>query len=59
MLYAIPVYAYVEVSSPQEAAAMKAKLDGMLKNPLIAGAMAQAQITSKGFNVMDPVHVPG
>ena len=55
MVYAIPAYIYVEASSPQEAAAMKAKVEKLLENPLLKTVMGQSQIPYKGAHVMDPI----
>ena len=55
MIYAIPVYLYVEV--PNEAAARqeKAKIEVLMKNPMLKSIMDGQQIPSRGVNVMDPV----
>lgn len=55
MVYAIPAYIYVEASSPQEAAAMKAKVEKLLENPLLKTVMGQSHIPYKGAHVMDPI----
>jgi hypothetical protein len=59
MTFGIPLYLYVEARTPQEAAALKVKLEEMLQNPLIKMALKRAAIPEKGFRVLDPQLAPG
>lgn len=54
MIYAIPMYLYVEANSDQEAAALQKKAEDLLTNPLVKTVLRQSQIPEKGFRVMPP-----
>lgn len=58
MVYAIPIYAYVTASTPEDARIQKAKIEKLLANPLVKMQMSQAGISFEGFIVQDPVPAP-
>ena len=55
MVYAIPIYMYVEANTPAEAQQLKDKTEKLLANPLVKTALRQANIPDKGFRVLDPL----
>ena len=55
MVYAIPIYMYVEADSLAAAQQLKGKTEKLLANPLVKTALRQANIPDRGFNVLDPV----
>ena len=54
MVYAIPLFLYVEANSPQEAMQHKHTVERLLNQPFLKTAIQSQGIPERGFVVGDP-----
>jgi hypothetical protein len=58
MVFAVPMYLYVEANSPQEAQAIKEKIAKLLNQQTVSMILTSNRIPNKGFRIEDPVVAP-
>jgi hypothetical protein len=58
MVFAIPLYLYVDARTPEEAQQIKAKVERLLAQPLLKQYMRTQQIPEQGWRVLDPAVAP-